>query len=646
MDSGKGESMHAMWLAALLGAVLGLCLLIYWPGLDGPFVLDDPGNLGPMEATEFAVDQIHYDITHNASGRFGRPVSMLSLVFTRIVHGPGTWGFKYHNLLLHMLNGLLLFWLLLKLLPELAPGQEARKLLLVAGSAATLWLLHPLMVSTVLYAVQRMAQLAALFTLAALLAYVALRKAMEQARPLRFQVLAVLLYALFQLLALLSKENGALIPVYVILIELVVYRFRADTPAQRRVLGLFHGVFVLAPLLLGSLYLLANFDRFSSYAFRDFTMGERVLTQAHVLLFYVKLVLLPAVSDMSLFHDGWAPVRSPNVLTLLLLLFWCAVAASVLWFRTRAPVVALGIGWFLVSHLLESTIFDLELVFEHRNYLAAAGLLLIPLYYVITSSASYKGLLLPAIALPLFLLMTHSRVAEWDSDDMLYGMAVQDHPDSIRAQTAYSSLRYIRGDVETALRHAQLAIALDEREYGNLFLNILILCGRNSQAQIDALLDEATRIAGLYPSTPHSFAALDRISVQIQQGRCPELAIPRIQQLLEAARRQPDNVANLEYTGFLQRQQGIYYYIQGNLQAGYEHMVLAYENTGLASILVELIDIEAHLGALETVENLLAILEQRNSELYGSETVLVEKARLLVQQAREIRTSPRSGPVR
>src|SRR5690606_14645559 len=134
--------------------------------------LDDAGSIGTLKATSFSPDELVYDVTHNTSGLLGRPVSVLSLVFTKVLHGPGTWGFKYHNLLLHLLNTVLLFWLLIRLLPRMPPGISSGRACLIAGTACCLWLLHPLMVSTVLYAVQRMAQLATLFTLAALLCYV------------------------------------------------------------------------------------------------------------------------------------------------------------------------------------------------------------------------------------------------------------------------------------------------------------------------------------------------------------------------------------------------------------------------------------------------------------------------------------------
>jgi hypothetical protein len=46
------------------------------------------------------------------------------------------------------------------------------------------------------------------------------------------------------------------------------------------------------------------------------------------------------------------------------------------WLRRRAPLVTLGILWFFLAHALTSNVVSLDLVFEHRNYLATFGILL------------------------------------------------------------------------------------------------------------------------------------------------------------------------------------------------------------------------------------------------------------------------------
>lgn len=622
--------------------VLVLAVLVYRPGLDGPFLLDDLGSTNALKATSFSWVELSYDVSHNTSGLLGRPVSVLSLAVSRILHGStDAWGFKYHNLLLHLLNGLLLFWLLLRLLPKLVTGMRQEQVFLVALASMTLWLLHPLMVSTVLYVVQRMAQLATLFTLAALLAYVQLRESLAASR-LRF-VCGVASFLLALALALFSKENGALILFYVLLIECLVYRGGSATQLARRRLWLFQGLFVLLPIVLGATYLLTHLERFADFSFRSFTMAERLLTQLHVLFFYLKLILLPVVSEMSLFHDAWPPTRSLDIPTLLLLGFWCTVAAAVLLLRKRAPLIAFGIGWFLVSHLMESTFFNLELVFEHRNYLAAAGLLLIPVYYLfVLAPRRMAGFLLLLVA-PLFAFMTHTRVGEWQSTDMIYTMAVRDHPESLRARIPFAAMEFNRGNVDAALEHIRIAEQMDPRITTALAVHMLFLCGRDELGEIPALLDEAIYRAATYAATPGTISMMDSIMQQVQQQRCKELEPERMLDWLQAALAQEDNRNSREFTGYLQRQKGFFYYVMQERALGYEYMIKAFENTGLTSILGEIIDIEIQLGALETAEHLLGIMAETNRARFGTETLLLDKFRKQYEDALSARQASQTA---
>src|SRR5690606_737989 len=45
--------------------------------------------------------------------------------------------------------------------------------------------------------------------------------------------------------------------------------------------------------------------------------------------------------------------------------------------RRRAPLAALGILWFFAGHAITSNVVPLELAFEHRNYFALLGVLLV-----------------------------------------------------------------------------------------------------------------------------------------------------------------------------------------------------------------------------------------------------------------------------
>ena len=79
--------------------------------------------------------------------------------------------FKYTNLMIHLLVGLGICWATLKLLLRVLGYDENRGNAWIAVLSTGFWLLHPFFVSTTLYVIQRMTQLAALFSIYGIAAY-------------------------------------------------------------------------------------------------------------------------------------------------------------------------------------------------------------------------------------------------------------------------------------------------------------------------------------------------------------------------------------------------------------------------------------------------------------------------------------------
>lgn len=618
-------------------AVVFLLLLtadIYWQGLDGPFLLDDFQNivasLGPY-LDEVSSENIYYVITHNASGMLGRPVSVLSLMLTGIVHGMEPWGFKFHNLVIHLFNGLLIFWLLYKLLPRLAP-QAAREITLqVAVLVTGIWLLHPLMVSTVLYSVQRMAQLATLFTLAALVSYTFLREGAANDSNARV-LLHFIAFALCTLLAVFSKESGALIPLYVVAIELTAYHFEFGNALARKRIWSFLGVFVAAPLAAGTLYMLTHLERFANYSLREFTMAERLMTELHVVVVYIKMILLPRLADMTLFHDYFPITRELDVSTLLLFICFLGTVFLVFYLRKRASVAAFAIAWFLVSQALESTFLSLELMFEHRNYLAAVGPLLGVVYYLFRIPGYPQLKYVNMLFLVLVIFLTFSRVQEWRSRELIYQVALTEHPESFRVQIEMATIQYQAGNLVPALEHLEIANKLKETDYGQLLNQAMFLCTTGND--LNFLFEEAERRARIYPISVYSLNVLDNVASVLSNVGCPEISFEMVLAVVEAAKEQPDNRANEQYLGFLEKTEGQVNLYLGNYQKGMGLLLSSYEHTGIVSILAQMAEILLAVGRLDEAEQIIAYIESINVEARGRETALLVPLQQKLAQAR------------
>lgn len=614
------------FLAALFSTAF-----IYWQGLSGPFLLDDFLNVVEAHVDSFDLDEIYYAVTHNESGQLGRTVSMLSFVFSGIVHGPLPWGYKFHNLVIHLLNGVLIFWLFYKLLPKIAPQKSENDIRLIAGLTATIWMLHPLMVSTVLYVVQRMAQLSALFTLAALLSYVFARE-QSDSRGYRFYFHAYLGFPVFLLLSIFSKESGALIPVYVLAIEFLVYGIGLKDFLKITKMNIFVVVFGLLPVILGSVYLLTHLSSLTNFSLRSFDMGDRLLTQLHVVTMYLKMILVPRLADMTLFHDYVNVVTSFDLVTALLLVMLIILVGLCFYLRKKAPVFVFAVAWFVISHLLESTIFNLEMMFEHRNYLAAVGPLFAVVYYLFSVPEYPKIKYATIPILLLMMLMTAVRTAEWQSEESIYHVAVQEHPDSLRAVVALSTLHYRHGNISEAIGLLRLAQSVNEREYGTYIHEAVYRCGLGDD--LDEYLEKAKSIAAVYPATPYSLNAMDNVVAVINSGNCPEIKKESVLELLAAAKQQENISQHIWYTGLIERIEGQIHFLMGNYREGVALSLSAYQKTELIQILARLANYLITLELFDDAEIIIRDIENKNIELSGRETAIIQPLWDNLEQAR------------
>src|SRR5437667_12702681 len=89
--------------AALVAAVILAVVLVYLPGLHGPFVLDDGENITLNPAVALTTLDVHAladAALSNESGLFKRPIAALSFALSHYFAGgfDSTFGFKATNL--------------------------------------------------------------------------------------------------------------------------------------------------------------------------------------------------------------------------------------------------------------------------------------------------------------------------------------------------------------------------------------------------------------------------------------------------------------------------------------------------------------------------------------------------------------------
>jgi len=442
-----------IWLALLL--LWGLGALAFRPALTGPWLYDDGQLQGPIAAMHAQGLQA---LAGNGwreqlimSGNVpGRPLAMASFALNALA-GTDPFGFKLVNLLLHLATGTLVFLLVRVLAAGTAAGRRSDAFALLV---ALVWVLHPLQVSTVAYVVQRMTILSALVSVAALWLYARVR-VRELAGGARAR-LRELVWPLLVLppLAVLGKENGALLPLLLLTMELTLFRF-AGTPPTRRWLMAYFAAAGLALMALAALMFPPE-RLLAAYAGRDFTLGERLLTQARMLTLYVGQILLPRPDWMGFYYDGVelsrGLLRPPT--TLAAIAFLTGLCGLGLALVRRRPLAAFGILFFFVGHLMESSVLPLLLAFEHRNYLPSLGLILAAADLLAGAGgalARFRPLIAVIVLVAVFAL-TGLRALAWGSSEGIWVSALSARLPSRGARADYAQWLTEQGRLTEARR--------------------------------------------------------------------------------------------------------------------------------------------------------------------------------------------------
>jgi tetratricopeptide (TPR) repeat protein len=488
---------------ALPLALLALFALASWalaPGLQGGFLFDDYVNLNALGAygrVDNAATLARY-VTSGSADPIGRPLALLSFLTDARDWPADPYPFKLTNLLLHLLNGSLLFGMLGALGRALRVLPTTARWAAVLGSG--LWMLHPLFVSTTLYIVQREAMLPATLSFAAIWCWLAAREVLlgvasppSQPSPVNrgrgqsvnsgrspFCWATVALVASVLLgtgLATLAKANGLLLPLLLLVIEWGLPPLHgaahdpsaADGPAcdpraalrlrwlRRWLLGVpsFLLLAWMASQLIGATQPLGT---------RPWTLAQRLLTEPRVLWDYLGLLWSPHPYTRGLFNDTviasislWQPA-----ITAWALLGILALAVGAVLLRRWQPALAIAILFYLAGQSLESGPVALELYFEHRNYLPAA-LMFWPLALWLVGSGGMRPMRYAlVVVLPLMLAaMTHAGASLWGNPAEQALVWAAKNPDSPRAQAYAAQFELQLG--QPARAEARLRAALARR---------------------------------------------------------------------------------------------------------------------------------------------------------------------------------------
>jgi len=470
----------------------------------------------------------------NISEKMYRPVACLTFALNWYFGKDNVTGYHAVNIIIHILSAFFLYLTILNLFssPNLKDKYDGNEHF-IALLAAVLWAVNPIQTQAVTYIVQRMAILATTFYILGIYFFIKARLSDSLSNRIFFIAGCILSF----LLAIGSKENAAMLPLALILVEIIFFQ-DLDTQKTRHLFLWVSAATGLLVVLIGIFFFMKGEPLFflKGYANRPFSFTERLMTEPRIVIYYISQIFYPVPDRLSIEHDV---IVSPSLFeplsTLPAILIIFLLVGTGFHFIRKRPIIAFAILFFFLNHIIESTVLPLELMFEHRNYLpslflffpVSIGIKKLIDYYRVKKLSMYIILVsFVTILLTGLGIGTYIRNMAWATERSLWEDAMRKAPGSARPLTNLawqisqgSDLR--TGKYELALKLYEKSLPLQKSKklihptILNSMAGIYFQKG-NSQKAAD-LLKKALDIDSNYTKSRY-----DLIQIMITRGKLDE----------------------------------------------------------------------------------------------------------------------------
>lgn len=626
-ESGK-TSFPSESLTAILLIVI-VSFAVYGNTLKNGFVYDDEFTIvnNTLIKSLYNLPKLFQKdyFTLSGEGTY-RPVVTLTYLLDYALYGLQPWGYHLTNVLLHVINGVLLYiFLSLITEPSITNNKSSSISERLFSNAplliSLLFVTNPVLTEAVNGISYREDLLVFLFSIAALTLYVVLRTRHEviTQNTTIFFILSCWLY----FLALLSKEMALTFPLIVICYGWVFSKEKI------KIKSLLFNRYNIGYLVVTLVYIYLRFYYFRNPANGEvppWQLTERLSTIPWLVITYIKLIVFPISLSADYVIE---PIKSLFSMPFIYCTALTGLTIAAAW-KSRNRIITFGIMFFIIALIPVYNIIPIgNPLAERYLYMPLLGLTIVAglIFHQIVVS-KYKSLSIKAAL--LFIITIYSvtvveRNSVWKNSYSLWSDTVQKMPNSSRAHTSLGIVYYDKGWVDKAIEQHQIAISLKpgySLAHNNLgvayfaqnklneaiaeYKEALILDPDNSDAHFnlgtvfqkqdraDAALNEYKNAIKLRPYEPDVHYSLG--SLYLDQGKLEE-AMKELQMALIQKSDYPDAHFKL----------GIIYYMQRNLDRAVQHYRHAidlrpdnqmyYNNLGI--VLAEMGDFDAAIRALQ-----------------------------------------------
>jgi len=470
-----------------------LAIALYFNSLNNSFHFDDFPNIVENPYIRNLKDfPLFLKGVNSYTGEF-RALSSLSFAINYHFHKLNVFGYHLVNLILHILSGVLVYFISMDLFvlglkknvvfSDNPVSTEGRTIHLFSFVSASFFISHPIQVNTVTYIVQRGEGLAGFFYLLCFFLFIKGSVRNGRVKYLFFSGAGLSLIG-----SLFSKETGFTLPIVLFLFDfLFICQKREEIFTRLKIyipLLIFLGIYLFF-FLKGGVIL----NMLMAESKSDWTPWENLLTQSNVIIQYFKLLFLPLPRWLNIDHDFQLSKSLWEYPTLLSVSIILLLLISAIFLVRKHRLISFAIFFFFITLAPSSSIIPLwDIMVEYRLYLPIFSYSLIltlgfhTLYQFIARRYSKKigqgvvgGILV--CVLSLYSVTTIERNAIFKDGLTLWNDAVKKSPNKMRTHHNMGKAYFEKGQMDQAIREGAMALRLSahliRKENVKFVLNLL-----------------------------------------------------------------------------------------------------------------------------------------------------------------------------
>jgi len=478
-------------------AIIILGCLIYSNTFFSPFHFDDDKFIVYNANIK---DLSNVGAIYRSLGHPSRFIAFTTFALNYHFHGLEVFGYHLVNLLIHVGNGLLLWWFILLLFktPELSAQSFAARKDTWALLIALLFLTHPLQTQAVTYISQRFASLATLFYLGSICLY--LRARLEKKGRIFFFSAALI----SAVAGMFTKQITFTLPLMITLIEISFLKHQISLK-NKRVWVFAIGMMLL--LLIIPLFYQFNISKVLLAEGRSrsnpddiISWGNYVYTQIHVVVTYLRLFMIPLGQNLD--YD-YHIVQSLWTIATFCKFFIHGLILTIAWrVRRQHQLISFGLFWFYVALCVESLIPIPHVIFEHRMYLPSIGLCIAAVFTLATVSKKYPQMIVCLyLIIASLAVLTYERNKVWQSPITLWSDVVKKSPQKTRGYYNLGAMYLKKKEYAQALENFNKVIELRPKfqSTANAYHNRGMIYQKQNKAQL--ALNNYTQAIQLNPKS-------------------------------------------------------------------------------------------------------------------------------------------------